>query len=120
MSTVFTINQSWFNRPAVYEQLAFASSGDAIVLIEDAVLALQSPISLASFLAKCERLSISVYYLINDCRLRGIDIQYSHDQSDLAEANTAHVRASESNAIQAIDYAGFVALVADHAKHVAW
>lgn len=125
MSTVFTINQSWFNRPAVYEQLAFASSGDAIVLIEDAVLALQSPISLASFLAKCERLSINVYYLINDCRLRGIDIQYSHDQSDLAEANTAQAntaqaRAVESNAIQAIDYAGFVALVADHAKHVAW
>ncbi len=100
MSTVFTLNKSWFNRPALYEQLAFASAGDAIVLIEDAVLALQSPISLASFLAKCERASINVYSLQGDCALRGIQTQY--------------------DSIESIDYSGFVTLVTKHDKQVAW
>lgn len=100
MSTLFTVTESLFNRPSLYEQLAFASNGDAVLLIQDAVLALQSPIALASFLAKCEFQGISVFALTEDCELRGIDSQYQ--------------------AVSLIDYSGFVSLVMDHEKQVAW
>ena len=48
MSTLFTVNKSWHNSVWLFEQLLFSSRGDVIVLIEDAVLALQSPITLGS------------------------------------------------------------------------
>lgn len=85
---------------SLFEQLAFASSGDDIVLMEDAVLALQSPITLASFLAKCSALNIRVYAQLEDCQLRGIDSQYE--------------------SIELISYAYLVDLVVKHNKQVAW
>ena len=78
----------------------YASKGDAILLIQDAVLALQSPISLASFVAKCLVNKIDVFALSDDCRLRGIDNQYEN--------------------IRLVDYAGFIELAARHDKQVAW
>jgi tRNA 2-thiouridine synthesizing protein B len=80
--------------------MAFALSGDAILLIEDAVLALQSSVNLGSFSAKCAAMNIAVYALEDDCLLRGIDTQY--------------------DSIQMVDYSGYVKLVAQHAKQVAW
>lgn len=100
MSTLFTVSQSWFNRAALYEQCAFASRGDAILLMQDAVLALQSPVALASFVAKCDRGGIAVYALQEDCRLRGIE--------------------SRSSQIEQISYAGFVDLVVKYEKQLAW
>lgn len=100
MSTLFTVNKSWSNRTALFEQLAFASEGDAILLIEDSVLALQSPITLASFIAKCEAFKINVFALANDVALRGVHSQY--------------------DSITLVDYAGFVDLVSKHDKQVAW
>lgn len=100
MTTLFTINQSWYNSTWLYEQLCLAQSGDAILLIEDAVLALQSPITLASFVAKCEAEEIAVYALQDDCTLRGVSNQHS--------------------AVQQIDYVAWVELVAQHQKMVAW
>ncbi len=100
MSTLFTIKDSWFNRPALYEQLAFSAPGDAILLLQDAVLALQSPISLASFLAKCLRVNVSVYALEEDCQLRGIINAYPD--------------------IGLVDYAGFVDLTVKYDKQLAW
>lgn len=84
----------------MYEQLGFASAGDGLLLTQDAVLALQSKISLASFLAKCESAEVRVFALVDDCVLRGIDNQYP--------------------GIQLVDYAGFVGLVCEYDKQVAW
>ncbi len=100
MSTLFTINKPWFDRAQLYESLAFATSEDAILLLQDAVLALQSPVSLASFVAKCEQQGVRVFALENDLALRGIENQYS--------------------AVKLIDYDGFVRLVVEHNKQVAW
>ena len=94
------INGSWHDRVAVYEQMAFASPGDTILLAQEAVLALQSKITLASFIAKCEHLGVSVVALAEDCQLRGIK--------------------PHSRLIRMIDYAGFVALVCKHDKQVSW
>jgi len=100
LSTLFVINRSWHDSVWLFEQLAFALSGDSILLIEDAVLALQSPVNLGSFSAKCVAMKIAVYALEDDCLLRGIDTQY--------------------DSIQMIDYSGYVTLVVQHAKQVAW
>jgi len=94
------ISRSWHEQVALFESLCFAHTGDSILLIEDAVLALQSPISLASFLAKCQANDIQVAALLNDCQLRGIENKYPE--------------------IELIDYSGYVDLVAAHDKQVAW
>lgn len=78
----------------------FASNGDAILLLQDAVLAIHSPTTLASFLAKCQARDIQVYVLSDDLRLRGLDNKYTQ--------------------INAVDYAGFVGLVIEYQKQVAW
>lgn len=100
MSTLFTINKSWHSNVWLFESLLFASSGDAIVLMEDAVLALQSPITLGSFLAKCVATNISVYAQSHDCVLRGIESHY--------------------DMVALISYSELVALVVAHDKQVAW
>jgi sulfur relay protein TusB/DsrH len=78
----------------------FACRGDAIVLNEDAVLALHSPITLASFLAKCNALDVKVYAQSEDCQLRGIQSQYAD--------------------IELISYDDLVGLVVGNDKQVAW
>ena len=99
-STLFTLTESWYQSPWIYEQMAFASDRDTILLMQDAVLALQSPITLASFVAKCNAIDVKVCALQNDCHLRGIDNQYPN--------------------IELIDYEGFVELVIQHSTQVAW
>jgi tRNA 2-thiouridine synthesizing protein B len=98
--TLFTVNSSWHDNVAVYEQLAFASPGDTILLTQDAVLALHSQITLTSFLAKCESLGVTVTALAEDCKLRGIK--------------------PHSPVVTMVDYAGFVDLVCKHDKQVSW
>ncbi len=100
MTTLFTINKSWHNATWFYEQIAFASKGDSILLIEDAVLNLHCATTLASFLAKCDLFGILVYALRDDMLIRGISNKY--------------------DGVAAIDYAEFVKLVSDHQKQVAW
>ncbi|MEM7358289.1 MAG: sulfurtransferase complex subunit TusB [Pseudomonadota bacterium] len=97
---MFTLSRSWHDASWLYEQLGFASAGDTVLLMQDGVLALQSNISLASFLAKCVSSEVRVAALANDCQLRGIENQYP--------------------AIELIDYPGFVDLVCSHDKQVAW
>lgn len=100
MSTVFTISKSWHDSTWLFEQLAFAQRGDAILLIEDAVLALQSPTTLSSFLAKCKHIDVMVFGLLDDVRLRGIDTQ--------------------CEGVELINYADFVDLVCAHDRQVSW
>jgi len=100
LTTLFTISKSWHDSAWLYEQLAFASQGDAILLLQDGVLALHSSITLASFLAKCNAMDIHVYALNNDCVMRGIDNKFPQ--------------------VTIIDDSGFVALVCENSKQVAW
>jgi len=99
-TTLFTLSKSWLESSWLFEQLGFAAAGDSILLLQDAVLALQSPISLASFVAKCDANSISVYALAEDCQLRGVENQY--------------------DSIKLASYNDFVNLVGQHSKQVAW
>jgi len=100
MSTLFTIKDSWQSKPRLYENLAYAQSGDGILLIEDAVYSLQSKLSLASFLAKCQAGNIAVLALEDDANLRGVVSQYP--------------------AITQIDYSDFVERSLKHDRQVAW
>ena len=99
-TTLFTVSKSWHESTWLFEQQVFASNGDAILLTQDAVLALQSPLTLASFLGKCQASGVQVYALQDDCDLRGIDKCYA--------------------GIKMVDYAGFVALVVEHSKQLSW
>ena len=100
MTTLFTISTSWHDSHWLYEKLAFAKAGDSILLLQDAVLAAHSPVSLSSFLAKCQSLDVSVHLLSDDADMRGIDSKYAD--------------------IALIDYSGFVTLVSQYDKQVAW
>lgn len=80
--------------------MAFASEGDSILLIEDAVLALHSPITLGSFLAKCSSMRITVYALEDDVQLRGITNKYP--------------------SITMVNYSVYVDLIMSNDKQVAW
>lgn len=100
MSALFTFRASWHDSVWMFEQLGFASAGDAILLMEDSVLALQSPVTLASFLAKCGAQKIQVFALAEDVQLRGVESQY--------------------DGIEQISYEGFVDLVTQYDKQVAW
>ena len=100
MSTLFTLSQAWHDSVWLFEQLAFASEGDAILLIQDAVLASHSELSLGSFLAKCEAMNVSVFALQEDCQMRGVKNKYAQ--------------------LNLVGYTGFVDLVCQHDKQVAW
>lgn len=100
MSTLFTIRESWYQQPWLYERLGHAVKGDTVLLMQDAVLALQSPLALASFTAKCTAYGIVVKALLEDCQIRGIT--------------------QPTNGIELVDYTGFVNLAATHEKQVAW
>ena len=100
MTTVFTLSKAWHDSVWLYEQMAFASNGDAIMLLQDGVLSAHSAIALASFLAKCDAMGIRVYALQEDCQMRGIEKKYPQ--------------------LELLDYAGFVELVCQHDKQVAW
>ena len=99
-TTLHTFSKSWHDSTWLFEQLGFTSSGDAILLLQDAVLALHSPVTLASFVAKCEANGITIYALLEDCQLRGIENKY--------------------DSIQLMAYGDFVNLDAEHSKQVAW
>jgi len=100
LSTVFTLSNAWHDSTWLFEQLAFASPNDAILLTQDAVLAAHSDICLGSFLAKCDLMNVSVFVLQEDCQMRGVDNKYAQ--------------------LQFLTYSGFVDLVCQHDKQVAW
>nr|WP_281268356.1 sulfurtransferase complex subunit TusB [Arenicella xantha] len=97
---MYTINQSWHRMTWLFEQVAFANKGDAILLIEDGVLTIDSSTTLASFAAKSQAAGIAVFALREDAIARGVG--------------------EPINGIELIDVDGFVSLVAEHDKHVAW
>lgn len=84
----------------MYERLAFASTGDTILLIEDGVLALNSRLALGSFIAKCSANKVRLSALAEDCQIRGVVNQYPE--------------------VELIDYLTFVDLVTTHNRQVSW
>ena len=99
-NTLFTLRQSWHQAPWIFERLCFARAGDSILLLEDAVLALQSPLALGSFLAKCDAQKVAVYALKDDCETRGVNNGYAR--------------------IELVGYDRFVNLVVAHHRQVSW
>lgn len=100
MSTLHTIKHSWHDQTWLYEQLAFASAGDSILLLEDGVLCIDGGVTLASFVAKCKANEIDVFALQEDALARGT--------------------AEPIDGINLVDVSGFVTLVGKHDKHIAW
>ncbi len=101
MSTLHTVNKSPFERSALQSCVAHLTAGDAVLLIEDGVLGARQGSSAAATV-KSALASGSVYALAPDLEARGIKPEH------LIEG------------VQAVNYGGFVDLVAQHARTVAW
>ena len=76
MKNLIVIKDSLHNSVWLYEALGYASQGDSILLVEDAVSALNNTLSLASFMAKCEAQESTVFALLDDIQMRGVDVDY--------------------------------------------
>lgn len=100
MSTVYTMTKSLHQAPRLYANLFYASKGDAIVLMDAAVLALASDITLASFSAKCH---------VSGIRLVAL-------KEDLA-ANQISVALDD---VETVDMSSFVDIVEHYDKLLAW
>jgi len=101
MSTLHTINKSPFERSSFSSALTHLRSADALLLIEDAVLAARRGSAFAVDLEKAAR-SCAIYVLAPDLAARGIE---------------------ETNLIpkaKVVDYGGFVDLVIQHQRTQAW
>ncbi|MEZ5479809.1 MAG: sulfurtransferase complex subunit TusB [Thiolinea sp.] len=101
MSMLHIVNKSPFERNALASCLGHALEGDAVLLIEDAVVGAIDGSSFAGSI-KTALADKSVYVLGADLAARGMK------QDRVIEG------------IQVVDYAGFVDLTADHDKTQSW
>jgi tRNA 2-thiouridine synthesizing protein B len=101
MSTLHTVNKSPFERNALQSCVGHLLAGDAVLMIEDGVLGARNGSSSAATV-KAALASGSVYALASDLAARGIKPEHLID------------------GVQTIDYGGFVDLVAQHTRTVAW
>jgi tRNA 2-thiouridine synthesizing protein B len=98
-ATLHTFNASPFEQRALFERLLqFASAGDAVLLIENGVYALQD----ATALQQLNTMQLNVYALEADVQARGL-------HTDRMPATTT-----------LIDDSGFVALSCAHRKVMSW
>lgn len=102
MSTLHTVNKSPFERGGLASALAHALPGDAVLLIEDAVLGARASAAKTTELLKAAMPACSLYVLGPDLAARGIP------QTDVVDGMTV------------VDYPGFVDLVVGHDKTQAW
>ena len=101
MSTLHTINKSPFERSAFVSALNHLRPGDALLMIEDAVVGARKGSAFAERLENAAK-NCSVYVLGPDLAARGM---------------------GKNETIQAaklVDYAGFVELVTSHDRTQAW
>jgi tRNA 2-thiouridine synthesizing protein B len=101
MSTLHTVNKSPFERNALQSCAGHLMPGDAVLMIEDGVLGARRGTA-ASAIVKAAIESGAVYALAPDLSARGVAPE------DVVEGVTL------------VDYGGFVDLVAQHARTVAW
>ncbi len=101
MSTLHTVNKSPFDRNALQSCIGYLMAGDAVLMIEDGVVGARKGSS-ASATVQAALANGSVYALASDLAARGIQSEH------LIEG------------VKLVDYGGFVDLVAQHARTVAW
>ena len=101
MSTLHTVNKSPFDRPSLQSCLGHCLKGDAILLIEDAVVGARKGSASASGLENALK-ECSIYVLQADAAARGLDA------GDMVAG------------IETVDYGGFVDLAAKHDRTQSW
>ncbi len=101
MSTLHTINKSPYACFSAQSCLDHVMEGDAVLMIEDAVLGARKSGTFARVL-RAERPACAIYVLGPDLAARGVPAE------DLAEG------------VSVVDYGGFVDLVAANARVCAW
>lgn len=102
MSTLHTVNKSPFERGSLASALAHALPGDAVLLIEDAVVGARAGGGTVAGLVAGAMPACALYALGPDLAARGI-------------AETQVVEG-----VKIVDYAGFVDLAAAHDKTQSW
>lgn len=101
MSTLHTVNKSPFERASLDACLTHANKGDAIMLIEDAVIAAAAGTAFAARIADAAK-DCKICVLGADLKARGLD-----------PANVVP-------GVAVVDYAGFVDLAAENNSVHAW
>ncbi len=101
MSTLHTVNKSPFERNALQSCAGHLMAGDALLMIEDGVLGARKGTSAAAAI-QAALAKGNAYALASDLAARGIK----------PEQLIA--------GIKTVDYGGFVDLVTQHARTVAW
>lgn len=102
MSTLHTVNKSPFERGGLVSALAHALPGDAVLLIEDAVVGARAGSTDAAKALKAAMPGCTIHVLGPDLAARGIP----------ADAIV--------EGVGVVDYGGFVDLAANHDKVQAW
>ena len=102
MSTLHTVNKSPYERGSLASAIAHALPGDAILLIEDAVVGARASAQKTAEMLKAAGSACSLYVLGPDLAARGIPA------ADVVEGLTV------------VDYPGFIDLVTGHDKTQAW
>ncbi len=102
MSTLHTVNKSPFERGSLASALAHALPGDAVLLIEDAVVGARASATKTAEMLKAAMPGCTLHVLGPDLAARGIPL------TDVVDGMTV------------VDYPGFVDLVAGHDKTQAW
>ena len=102
MSTLHTVNKSPFERGSLASALAHALPGDAVLLIEDAVVGVRAGETASAKALKAAMPGCTIHVLGPDLAARGI-------------AADAVVEG-----VAVVDYAGFVDLAAAHDKVQSW
>ncbi|MFV0515390.1 MAG: sulfurtransferase complex subunit TusB [Jhaorihella sp.] len=101
MSTLHTVNKSPFTDTGLQSCLDHCKDGDAVLMIEDGVYGGLAGTAMSERVA--QRIgAVSVYVLLPDAAARGL------------------AAGRMLNGIAGVDYDGFVDLVADHDRTLAW
>ncbi len=101
MSTLHTVNKSPFERNPLQSCIGHLTAGDVVLMIEDGVVGARKGSSAAA-MVQAALASGNVYALSPDLAARGIKAEQLID------------------GVQTVDYGGFVDLVAQHTRTVAW
>jgi tRNA 2-thiouridine synthesizing protein B len=101
MSTLHTVNKSPFERSAFISALNHLSPGDALLMIEDGVVGARKGSAFAALLENAAK-SGAFYILRPDLAARG-----------MGEADVIPE-------VKCVDYGGFVDLVTQHERTLAW
>lgn len=101
MTTLHTVNKSPFSHSELESCLEICRTGDAVLLIENGVIAAKKGNLWHNHLTEAANKGISIYALKNDLLARGLSEEQCHP-------------------VKAIDYAEFVELTCNHQRTQSW